>query len=200
MKVIGIAGPAGSGKSTVARLLARRPGFGHLDCDAIAWATYRPGGPAYSALLARFGAGIVAGDGTVDRARLAQTALADPQLKADLEAIVHPWVMDEVRRAIERHRAGGTTTLLVEGALLLSSPHVDRSLFDAFVWLSVPEEERRERLLGAGLDPKAVDRRLGAQHDLLPPDRPGVHIVDGRGSPDEIARHVVALLDRLEGS
>jgi dephospho-CoA kinase len=194
MKVIGIAGPSGSGKSTLARHLATEPGVAYLDADALAWATYAPGGPAYFPLVARFGEDILAEDGTVDRARLARAAFATPQAKADLEAIVHPRVMDEVRRAIERHRDAGTRILLVEGALLLSSPHVDRSLFDAVLWLEVPAEERRARLLDSGLDREAVARRLRGQRDLVPPRDPRVHVVDGRGEPEEVAARVAELL------
>ncbi|MFH1609948.1 MAG: dephospho-CoA kinase [Candidatus Bipolaricaulota bacterium] len=199
MKVIGIAGPAGSGKSTVARLLAERPGFARLDCDELAWATYRPQGPAHAALVARFGRGILDQDGTVDRARLSAATFADPPRKKDLEAIVHPEVMAAVQRAITEHRALGTQVLLVEGALLLSSPHVDRSIFDTFVWLSVPEAERRKRLLGSGLEREVVERRLCAQQDLAPPKEPRVRVVDGRGPPGEVASRVLALLDSLGG-
>ncbi len=199
MKVIGIAGPAGSGKSTVARLLAERPGVARLDCDALAWATYRPEGSAYAPLVARFGTGILAKDGTVDRSRLSAATLTHPRRKKDLEAIVHPAVMAAVRRAITEHRALGTQVLFVEGALLLSSLHVDRSIFDAFVWLSVPEAERRKRLLGSGLKREGVERRLRAQQDLAPPKEPRVRVVDGRGPPVEVASRVLALLDSLGG-
>jgi len=194
MKVIGIAGPAGSGKSTVARFLAKRRGFARLDCDELAWATYRPEGSAYASLVARFGTGILAGDGTVDRARLAAAAFADPQAKKGLEAIVHPAVMAAVRQAVTEHRTLGTQVLLVEGALLLDSPHVDRSIFDAFVWLSVPEAERRKRLLASGLEREVVERRLSAQRALAPPQEPRVRVVDGRGSSAEVAGRVLALL------
>ena len=194
MKVVGIAGPAGAGKSTVARLLARRPGVAHVDCDALAWATYEPGGTAYRALIALFGAGILSPTGAVDRARLARAAFSAPELKAALEAIVHPRVMDEIRAAIRRHREEGARVLVVEGALLLSSPHVDRSLFDTVVWLDVPEEDRRKRLLSLGLDPDVVARRLDAQRDLLPPTDPRVLVVDGRGAPGEVAHRLEGLL------
>jgi len=197
MKVIGIAGPAGSGKSTLARLLARMPGAAHLDLDAVAWETYAPGGPAYAPLVARFGRGILRPDGTVDRGKLAQAAFSSPQTKADLERIVHPHVMGQVRAEAERHRNAGTRLLLVEGALLLSSPHVDRSLFDALLWLEVPLAERRTRLLASGLDPEVVERRLRAQQNLSPPDDPHVHVIDGTGSPEEVARRARELLDRL---
>jgi len=194
MNVIGLAGPAGSGKSTVARRLAVQPGFARLDCDELAWATYRPGGPAYAALVGRFGTGILAEDGAVDRARLARAALVTPRPQADLEAIVHPIVMCAVRAEIARHRAAGTRTLVVEGALLLSSPHVDRSIFDAFVWLSVPMPERRRRLLASGLDREVVERRLAAQQNLGPPPEPDVFEVDAQGSPADVTSRVLALL------
>ncbi|MCX7751018.1 MAG: dephospho-CoA kinase [Candidatus Bipolaricaulota bacterium] len=199
MRVVGVAGPSGAGKSTLARLLARRPGFAHLDCDALAWAAYAPGGPAYAALVARFGKGILAPDGTVDRGRLAQAALASPEGKADLEAIVHPVVVDGIRRAIEEHRAAGTGVLLVEGALLLASPHVDRALFDLVLWVEVPEEERRRRLLGAGLAPEAVERRLQLQRGLQPPADPRVRVLHGSGAPAAVAERAAALLKEVFG-
>lgn len=197
MRVIGICGPAGSGKSTLAKLLACEPGAVHLDLDVVAWETYAPGGPAYGALVARFGRGILRPDGTVDRGELAQAALASPQAKADLEAVVHPAVMGELRKFVEHHQGQGTPVLLVEGALLLTSPHVDRSLFDAFLWLEVPLGERRRRLLTSGLDPEVVERRLRAQRDLVPAGDPRVYVVNGVGSPEEVARRAKGLLNRL---
>ena len=197
MKVIGIAGPTGSGKSTVARRLADRPGVACLDSDRLAWETYWPGGPAYSSLVAAFGRGILASDGTVDRTRLADVALASSQGRQTLERIVHPAVMAAVARAVEGHASKETKLLLVEGALLLASPHVNRSLFDAFVWIAVPIGERRRRLLEAGLDRETVEGRLEAQRDLAPPPDERVHILDGRGSPEDVACRARALLDRI---
>jgi len=197
--VIGITGPAGSGKSMVCRMLARRPGIGHVDCDGLAHATYRPGGPAYARLLGRFGDEILEPDGSVNRRRLAEFAFSDPEAKEDLEAIVHPLVMEEVKRQVQRHRALGTRWLLVEGALLLSSPYVDRSVFDAVVWLSAPEEERRRRLLSAGLPWDIVEERLQAQRELLPPKAEDVYVVDASVPPAEVAARILELLQTLEG-
>ena len=196
--VIGITGPAGSGKSTVSRMLARRPGIGHVDCDELAHVTYRPGGPAYARLLGRFGDEILEPDGSVNRRQLAELAFSDPKAKEDLEAIVHPLVMEKVKREIRRHQALGTRWLLVEGALLLSSPHVDTSLFDAFVWLSAPEEERRKRLLAAGLPWDVVEKRLQAQRELIPPKAENVYVVDANIPPADVAARVLELLQTLE--
>lgn len=197
MKVIGMVGPAGSGKSTVARCLEAEPGVAHLDCDELAWAVYRPGGPAYSSLVAAFGTGVLAADGTVDRKRLARVALATTPARQTLERIVHPEVMSAICRAAAEHAAKGTEFLLVEGALLLASPHVDRSLFDAFVWIDAPLSERRRRLLCAGLGTETAEQRLAAQRDLTPPAGERVYLLDGSGSPEDVARRARVLLDRI---
>ena len=199
MKVIGVTGPAGAGKSTVCRMLARRPGIGHVDCDRLAHDTYRPGGPAYLRILSRFGEDILSPSGGIDRGKLAELVYSDPQARRDLEAIVHPLVMEGVEREIRRQRELGTRWLLVEGALLLSSPHVYRTLFDGFVWLSAPEEERRRRLLAAGVPWESVEARLEAQRDLSPPKADYVYLVDSSGPPAEVAARVLRLLEELEG-
>lgn len=195
--MIGIAGPAGAGKSTVCRMLARRPGIGYVDLDELAHATYRPGGPAYARLLARFGEGILTPDGSIDRRRLAEVAFSDPEAREALEDIVHPLVMEALKEEVRRHRKRGTRWLLAEGALLLSSSHVDRSLFDAFVWLSAPEEERRRRLLVAGAPWGIVEARLSAQRDLVPPKADDVYVVDASGPPAEVADRILSLLKGL---
>lgn len=194
MRVIGLAGPAGTGKSTVARMLARRPGFAHLDCDALAWDTYRPGGPAYLGLVARFGREILNPDGTVNREKLGMLVFSDPRARTDLEDLVHPWVMEALRRRAAEEKQKGTRYLLVEGALLLHSPHVDRNFFDLFLWLSVSEEERRRRLRGAGLPERLIEQRLAAQADLVPPRLANLVVVNGEGAPAEVAQRVLQVI------
>lgn len=200
MRVVGIVGPAGSGKSTVCRILSRRKGVVHIDCDRLAWDTYRPGGLAYLPVLARFGEGILGPDGTVDRAKLGALVFSDSKAKEDLEKIVHPLVMEAVERELQKAREKGAQLALVEGALLLSSPHVRRDVFDLFLWLSVSEEERRRRLLAAGLSVEAIQRRFIAQAELVPPRLPNVVIVDGEGPPAEVARRVLSAIENYFSS
>ena len=86
---IGLTGGIGAGKSTVAGMLARR-GAAVVDADEVAREVVAPGGPAYDAVVARFGAGVVGPDGALDRGVLASIVFADAGALADLNAITHP--------------------------------------------------------------------------------------------------------------
>lgn len=146
MRVIGLAGRAGSGKSAVAQCLARKPAVEWIDLDAVAWDTYTMGTAVYERLLEAFGEKILNESGEIDRIRLAEAAFANHENRETLNAIVHPAVSDAVGAIIREHRQKGTEILLIEGALLASSPYVDRSAYDLILWLDVPDDVRLERL------------------------------------------------------
>jgi dephospho-CoA kinase len=93
--VIGLTGGIGSGKSTVSALLAER-GAVVVDADAIVRDVQQPGTPVFAAMVERFGPGIVAVDGALDRAAVADRVFSDGQALADLNAIVHPAVGREI--------------------------------------------------------------------------------------------------------
>ena len=95
MLLIGLTGGIGSGKSTVSALLAER-GAVIIDADAIVREIQQPGGPAYEPMVARFGSGIVAADGTIDRPAVAALVFSDPAALKDLNAITHPLVGAEM--------------------------------------------------------------------------------------------------------
>lgn len=94
---VGLSGGIGSGKSSVARALAQR-GASIIDADAIARSVLAPGGPGTAAVVDRFGAGVVAANGSLDRAALAARVFADPDELAALEAITHPLIWAEAAR------------------------------------------------------------------------------------------------------
>ena len=93
--VVGLTGGIGSGKSTVSSLLVER-GAVLIDADAIVRELQAPGGEAFVAMVERFGDGIVAADGTLDRAAVAAVVFADPAARKDLNAITHPLVGREM--------------------------------------------------------------------------------------------------------
>jgi len=150
MRVIGLAGRAGSGKSAAARYLARRSAVEWIDLDAVAWDTYALGTAVYERLLEAFGKEILSESGEIDRVRLAEAAFASHDNQETLNAIVHPAVSDAVGAIICEHRQKGTEILLVEGALLASSPYVDRTAYDLILWLDATDDLRLERLQAIG--------------------------------------------------
>jgi dephospho-CoA kinase len=114
--VVGLTGGIGSGKSTVAALLAAK-GAVVVDADAITREVQQPGTPVFAAMLERFGPGIVADDGTLDRQAVADIVFADPDALADLNAIVHPAVGAELLARMEA--LGGTDEIVVLDVPLL---------------------------------------------------------------------------------
>lgn len=118
---IAVTGGIGSGKSTVAEMLAAK-GAVHLNADAIVHELQQPGGAVFNAMVERFGEGIVGGDGALNRQAVADIVFNDEsQLKA-LNEIVHPEVRAEMQRRRDEHLAQGSVViseipLLVESRL-----------------------------------------------------------------------------------
>lgn len=188
MKVIGLAGNAGSGKSTISQALSRRKGIKAIDLDKAAWESYRPRSATYWRLVARFGQTILDSEGAIDRSRLSSAAFSSDQALADLNAIVHPAVIDQLRETMSEEEAQGSHVLLVEGALLATSPHVDRSLFDSIIWLEASSETRQSRL-------KAAGRETHIERVLPRPRSPKVMTIDAEGSISEVVERVACAIE-----
>ncbi len=160
--VIGLTGGIASGKSTVARMLAER-GARVLDADRLGHRAYEPGTAAHRELIARFGEGVRAEDGSIDRKALGKRVFEDPAELERLTAIVWPEIRRLAREEIERVRAEDENAILVlEAAVLLEAGWED--LVDE-VWVVVtPPETAVERAVArGGLDADAVRARLASQ-------------------------------------
>lgn len=198
MIVIGLTGGIASGKSLVARELAKLPGFVALDIDRLAWEVYRPGTKVYKRLVEHFGPKILKADGSgeIDRKRLGEIVFNDQRELQFLDEAVHPEITARLREIIREERRRGTKVLILEAALLLESPHVDRTMFDSIVALRVGREERLRRLRERdGLTQEEAERRLGAQD----PGRleEADYIIDATGAPEETVAKVKELIDSL---
>ena len=160
MLVAGLTGGIGSGKSTVAALLAAR-GAVVVDADRLARDVVAPGTPGYRAVVDRFGPGVVGADGSVDRRALAGLVFEDPEALAELNAIVHPLVRAGIADRLD-DLAGTDSVVVLEIPLLVES---GRS-YGASVVIVVdcPEDVALQRLVaGRGMDEADARRRMAAQ-------------------------------------
>ena len=117
---LGLTGGIGSGKSTVAQMLAGH-GAALIDADAISRATTAAGGAAIAAIAAQFGAQAINADGAMNRDVIRQRVFADPAAKRQLEAIIHPLVSQESARQAESARHAGSAWVVFDIPLLVES-------------------------------------------------------------------------------
>jgi dephospho-CoA kinase len=158
--IIGLTGPIGCGKSTVAGMLAELGGV-VIDADDLAREVTGPGQPALDAIYARFGEAVFRPPGRLDRAALAAIVFADPAALADLEAIVHPAVRVRVEARLDQARREGGPFVVIEAIKLVESGLGGRC---DEVWLiDCPALIQRRRLASRGMDAADVERRLAAQ-------------------------------------
>jgi dephospho-CoA kinase len=156
---VGLTGGIGSGKSTVARMLADR-GAVVVDADQIARELVEPGGEALAELVTEFGPRILQSDGSLSRAELARLAFSDPRATERLNAIMHPLIRDEARRRIDAQAA--TTVVVYDMPLLVETGQAD--LVDLVVVVDAPEEVQVDRAVRLrGLDEDDVQRRMALQ-------------------------------------
>src|SRR5512142_3019944 len=117
MRLYGLTGGIGSGKSTVAAMF-RNEGIPVVDADRIARDVTAPGEYAYLEIVHRFGRGILREDGAIDRKRLADIVFSDPARRAELEAITHPRIVEGIAYALQNLSAEGHPAVIVEAALI----------------------------------------------------------------------------------
>lgn len=195
MKLIGLTGGIGSGKSTVAALMAEQ-GFTIIDADRIARDIVEPGMPALAELARAFGEDILNEDGTLNRGLLAQRAFSDEKRTQLLNGIMHPRIDEETQQRFESARANGEQVVIYDMPLL-----VDKGLhegMDQTVVVDVDVETRVKRLVEhRGLDEEDARRRIAAQIDDDARLAVADIIIDNNGSLEDLKPQVKSLVDKL---
>lgn len=192
---IGLTGNIGAGKSTVARLLARR-GAVVIDADELASAVLAQP-DTIDAIREAFGDGVV-GDGRVDRPALARRVFQDEAARKQLEAIVHPRVAElDAARAKAASERRPPPPMIVHDVPLLFEAGLAETM-DAVVVVDAPLEDRIERVVSArGLDADEVRRRDAAQ---WPAERKRARadvVIDNDGDPRRLEARVAEAWPRL---
>jgi dephospho-CoA kinase len=189
---VGLTGGVGSGKSTVAELLAEH-GAVVFDADAIAREVVEAGTEGFDAVIARFGTDIVGADGELDRGALAAIVFADEQARADLNAIVHPLVG---RRFAEAMAAAQPDAIVVYDVPLLVEGELAAG-FDVVVVVEADADTRVARLGGRGMSESDARARMGAQASDEQRRAVAHEVLTNDGTPDALRAQVDGLWQRL---
>jgi len=192
MKVIGITGGIGSGKSAATRVLGEL-GAVVIDADRVGHEVYQPGSVGWERVVAEFGPQVVAADGTIDRQRLGAIVFSDPAQLARLNAIVHPLIRDAVAARIGAEQgAGRAPAIVVEAALLVEARW--NTLVDE-VWVIIAPQALVEQRLATqrGLAPAAVAARIRAQLGDTERAAQAHVVIENSGSLDQLRERLTAV-------
>jgi dephospho-CoA kinase len=195
LKIIGLTGDAGSGKSTVTRMLAEL-GATVVDADQIAHELIVPGSPVFDEIVAAFGTTMLAPDGTLDRPRLAVRIFTDSRERERLNRITHPPALAILKSKITAARNRGRGILVVEVPLLLETG--TNSLVDE-VWLVTADRPvKLARLRARGLDPELADQLLAAQMPQEQKIKHAHQIIDNNDSLTRTRQQVIKCWTELK--
>ena len=196
MKLVGLTGGVGSGKSTVAEMM-RELGAEVVDADEATHAVYEPGNPGFDAVVREFGDAYVDG-GRIDRSRLGEVVFRDDDARRRLNSIVHPLVRDWMaQRTAEAAERGAE--VVVQDVPLLFENGLER-LFSSVVLVYVPEELQVERLVsGRGFAPERARAMIAAQMPIENKRGLAHHVINNSGTREETQAQVKAVWKQLAG-
>jgi dephospho-CoA kinase len=188
VRVVGLTGGIGTGKSTVSAML-RQLGATVIDADEATRAVQSPGSEGLRQLVGEFGDGILTAGGQLDRARLAEIAFGDPEARQRLNAIVHPlvrqWMAERQQEAVER----GDPLVVMDIPLLFEARGA--GAFETVVLVYAPEELALRRLVELrGMDEAAARSRMAAQLPIEEKRRLATHVIENTGDLAELRGRV----------
>jgi dephospho-CoA kinase len=192
---VGLTGGIASGKSTVAAML-RELDCPVLDADTLGHELLEQGQDAYNEVVREYGKEILDTYGNVDRSKLGQIIFADAQKRVRLNQILHPRILDVVRKWFAAlAQAGGPELAVVEAALIIEAGY-NKELHQVIVcWC--PAEQQLQRLVERGLTAEQAQLRIAAQMPMEEKRRLGDETIDCSGSLEETERQAMEMVKRL---
>lgn len=162
MKIIGLTGGVGSGKTQILEYLNNKYGATICQTDEIGKKLQKKGTKCFDEIVAHFGEDILDDKGELDRERLANIVFQNAEQLSVLNEIVHPAVKEEVRRVIAKEERRNTNLLIVESALLIEAHYEE--ICDELWYVYVRPEVRKKRLIySRGYEPGKIDSIIAAQ-------------------------------------
>jgi len=194
LKLIGLTGGAGSGKSTVSEML-RELGAVIVDADQAAHAVYEPGSPGFDAVVSVFGPEY-ARDGRIDRARLGELVFHDPDARRRLNAIVHPLVRDWMAASTAEAIEAGVQVVVQDVPLLFENGL--EHLYSTVLLVYVPEDFQLKRLVeGRGLAEDRARAMIAAQMPIEEKRKLAPHVIDNSDTREATRRQVERIWKEL---
>ena len=193
MKMLGIIGGIGSGKSTAAEFF-RLEGAAIITADRIGHQILLLP-KVKESVQERWGSAVFGGDGGIDRQKLAEVVFAEEEELAYLKSLTHPLIAEEVDRQRKEHERNGVQICLLDAPLLLESgwdSHVDLIIF-----VSAPVEVRRERIKSRGWSETDWEQREAAQLSVEEKSRRADIVLDNAGNAEHLQRQVETLARNL---
>jgi dephospho-CoA kinase len=188
VRVIGLTGGIGAGKSSVARVFAQR-GAVVIDVDAVGHAVLEPGAPAHDRVIAEFGADVVASDGRIDRGALGRIVFGDPAALGRLTAISYP----AINAALAERLSTVDAEVVVLDMAVLVEGNLGAGLYDVVVTVEADDELRVARAVARGMDEGDVRRRMAAQVTDAERRQVADFVIVNDGSEEDL----VAAVDRV---
>ena len=196
MRVIGLTGGIGSGKSTVSQYLAEL-GARVIDADKVAHEVFEPDTEGWRELVNAFGEGIVSSNGEIDRKKLGEIVFNDPQALSRLNGIVHPQAYKLVKSRLGEYRRQGVAVVVLEVILLIEAGWAH--LADE-IWVTVASEDSVVKRLEQqrGLTEEEILARIRSQTPSEERVKHADIVIDNNGDPEEMKKKVKELWDKIQ--
>ncbi len=193
MKIIGITGGVGSGKSEILKILKEDYGAQILIADQIAHELMKPGAISYDEIVDFFGRDILKEDQTIDRERLGEIVFHDKDKLLKLNKMTHHNVDQELIRRIHKAKQENKAMVVCEAALLVGAEY--EKLFDQLWYIYTKEEVRRERLKASrGYSDEKISQMIKNQKSENEFRRLADHMIDNSGDIEETKCQIKSIL------
>ncbi|KAI9137715.1 dephospho-CoA kinase-domain-containing protein [Paraphysoderma sedebokerense] len=198
MRIIGLTGGIGTGKSAVSRYLQTKH-VPLIDCDLLARLVVEPGHPALAKIVKTFGSEVLHQNGTLNRAQMGQIIFNDFKKRKILNNITHPWIRWEIFKRILKYWATGERLVVIDAPLLVEAG-LWRFMNEVVV-VFAPLETQRQRLMNRDkLSVADADTRIKSQMDMSQKLKYATKVIDNSGTLDQLHDQVDRLLENVTPS